>query len=263
MTVYELISLKMPFEKSFKIDPDANLNMYVTKRKRPALPVKVSCVSIYHSGDIHICVQGIWSPYLVQRVMNICWEHNPSKRPKISQVVEWSNLPEFESLRAVYHLEEGKMTALCQCQVDCNHIHSLDVDIMDVSKVKFTITPYTEDDPLLSFPVLSSSDVDQLLSITPYMGNSGQKESIFDFKMKKSRHYFQIWMVQKTNKGASQLQIFSYNDSRVGYSVSVQLATFLRSMLIIEFLLLGVFNYNQDSQSTNHCKCRPIHVDIY
>ncbi|XP_065896958.1 leucine-rich repeat serine/threonine-protein kinase 1-like isoform X2 [Dysidea avara] len=201
MTVYELISLKMPFEKSFKIDPDANLNMYVTKRKRPALPVK-----------------GIWSPYLVQRVMNICWEHNPSKRPKISQVVEWSNLPEFESLRAVYHLEEGKMTALCQCQVDCNHIHSLDVDIMDVSKVKFTITPYTEDDPLLSFPVLSSSDVDQLLSITPYMGNSGQKESIFDFKMKKSRHYFQIWMVQKTNKGASQLQIFSYNDSRVGYS---------------------------------------------
>ena len=42
MTVYELISLQAPFEKLCKINPDANINVCVTKRKRPTLPIKVS-----------------------------------------------------------------------------------------------------------------------------------------------------------------------------------------------------------------------------
>ena len=41
MTVYELISLQVPFEKLCKINPDANVNVCVTKSKRPTLPIKV------------------------------------------------------------------------------------------------------------------------------------------------------------------------------------------------------------------------------
>ena len=192
--------------------------------------------------------------------MKLCWEHDPSKRPKISQVAEWCNIPEFESLRAVYHLEKGKMTALCQCQVDHNCAHSLAAYIIDASKVKLTITPYTEDDPLLCFPVLSPPKKDHLI---PHKGDNDQKERILKFEMEKPMLYCQIWMVQKTDKGTSQLQIFSYNDSRIGYSVSVQSAQKYESMLNVEFFTIGVFNYNQDCSNTSYGKCRPVHVDIY
>ena len=46
MTVYELISLQMPFEKLCKINPDININTYVTKKWRPPLPLKVSLMPL-------------------------------------------------------------------------------------------------------------------------------------------------------------------------------------------------------------------------
>jgi len=42
MTVYELISLQAPFEKLCKINPDVSVNVCITKRQRPTLPIKVS-----------------------------------------------------------------------------------------------------------------------------------------------------------------------------------------------------------------------------
>jgi len=153
-------------------------------------------------------MQGIWSLYLAQKVMNLCWEHDPNKRPKMSQVVEWCNLTEFGSLRAVYHLKKGKMTALCQCLIDRNHVHSLDTDMIDVSRVQYTITPCTEDDALFSCPVLSPSNKKD---------NDQNKSAV------EERHYFQIWLAQKTDSDSNQLQIFSYNTSQVGYRVSISL----------------------------------------
>jgi len=155
--------------------------------------------------------------------MNLCWEHDPNKRPKISQVVEWCNLTEVESLRAVYHLEIGKLSASCQCQVDHTHVHLLDVDTIDTSKVKFTITPRTEDDndPPLSFPVSSSPNQHPLLPLTPFTKCKDEDEVNSDFMTEVSNQHSQIWVVQQIDEHASELQIFSYNSSQAGYSVSI------------------------------------------
>jgi len=60
--------------------------------------------------------------------MNLCWDHDPNKHPKMADVVVWCNVSVFEALRAVYHLEDGKLSAICQCQVDRTHVHSLDAN---------------------------------------------------------------------------------------------------------------------------------------
>jgi len=46
VTIYEMISLLVPFEKLCKINPDININTYVTKKWRPPLPIKVSVYKI-------------------------------------------------------------------------------------------------------------------------------------------------------------------------------------------------------------------------
>ena len=152
--------------------------------------------------------------------MNLCWEHDPYKRPKISRVMKWCNLPEVRALRAVYHLENGKLTAVCQCQVGHNHVHSLDTDTVDVSKVKFTIVPYTEDNPLLAFPEITSPNEHTILPLSPFEKCKNEDECNFNFKAETSNHCSQIWLIQQVDEDASELQIFSYNSSQVGYGVS-------------------------------------------
>ena len=151
--------------------------------------------------------------------MNLCWEHDPNKRPKMSQVVEWCNLPEIEVLRAVYHLENGKFSAICQCQIDHTHVHSLDADTLDTSKVKFTIASYTEDDPLLSFPALALPNQHPFLPLTPFEKCKDEDEN-FNFRVETSNLHSQIWIIKLIDEHASELQIFSYNNSQAGYRVS-------------------------------------------
>jgi len=149
--------------------------------------------------------------------MNLCWNHDPSKRPKISQILEWCNLTVFKALRAVYHLEDAKLRAICQCQVDRTHVHSSDANTVDASKVKFIIEPSGEYDKPFSFPVLNSHSSFPLLSVTPFQ--SVEANSI-NFEIKNSRQYSLIWIAQQIDRQHCILQIFSYKSSQAGYKVS-------------------------------------------
>ena len=144
--------------------------------------------------------------------MNLCWDHDPKKRPKISQVVEWCNLTVFKALRAVYHLENGKLGAICQCQVDRTHVHASDASTVDTSKVKFIIEPSGEDDIPFSFP---------LLPIIPFQSAGAEEENTFNFEVKNSRQYSQIWIAKRIDSRKSVLQIFSYKSSQAGCQVSL------------------------------------------
>lgn len=55
--------------------------------------------------------------------MKACWNHNPSDRPNMAQVVKWSQFPELQSLRTIYQLESRKLLGICQCQVVRDHVH--------------------------------------------------------------------------------------------------------------------------------------------
>jgi len=149
--------------------------------------------------------------------MNLCWDHDPNKRPKISQVVEWCNLTVFKALRAVYHLEDGKLSAICQCQVDRTHVHSSDANTVDTSKVRFVIEPSGEYDIPFSFPVLNSHSSFPLVSVTPFQ--SVEANSI-NFEVENSRQYSLIWIAQQIDRQKSILQIFSYKSSQAGCKVS-------------------------------------------
>jgi len=54
MTIYELISLQIPFEKLYKINPDVNINTYVIKKWRPPLPLKASSLFLNVHTLLHV-----------------------------------------------------------------------------------------------------------------------------------------------------------------------------------------------------------------
>jgi len=153
--------------------------------------------------------------------MNLCWDHDPNKRPKMLEVVEWCNLSVFKALRAVYHLKNGKLSAVCQCQVDRTHVHSLDTnDTIATTEVKFIIKPSDEDDDIFSFPVLTSQSSPKSLLDTPLQSAKHDGQDTLSFEVKKSRKYSQIWIAQQIDKNKSVLQMFSYSSSKAGCKVS-------------------------------------------
>jgi len=151
--------------------------------------------------------------------MNLCWDHDPNKRPKMADVVEWCNGSVFKALRAVYHLEDGKLSAVCQCQVDRTHVHSLDAnDTINTTEIKFIITPSDKIDDVFSFPVLTPRSSLTSLPATQLQSSEGDGKDSLNFEV--SRKYSQIWIAQRIDKNKSVLQIFSYTSSKAGCKVS-------------------------------------------
>jgi len=153
--------------------------------------------------------------------MNLCWNHDPNKRPKMAEVVEWCNLSVFKALRAVYHLEAGKLSAVCQCQVDRTHVHSLHVnDIIATTEAKFIVKPSDKDDDVFSFPVLTQQSSLNSLPATQCQNAKGDGKDTLNFEVNRSRKYSQIWIAQQIDENKSVLHIFSYKSSKAGCKVS-------------------------------------------
>ena len=141
----------------------------------------------------------------MQKVMSYCWDQRPVNRPQISQILKWCDLPEFQSLRVVCPLENGKFYAACQCEVNRTHTHALSSDLS--SNAKFTLQHCKEFDRLFTSP--------DIVSPMPDSCNVSYKS---DFK--KSRHHTQVWISQRVSSNETRLQILTYRSSQVGYRVS-------------------------------------------
>lgn len=142
----------------------------------------------------------MWSPYLMQQVMNLCWEQKPINRPQISQILKWCDLPEFQLLRAVCPLDSGKFYAISHCIVD--RTHSPTMFSNSPNNVKFTLPPCNVFNQLFAIPNIAS----------PVTSPK------FDFK--KSKHHTQVWITQEVDKNETRLQILTYRSTQVGYRVS-------------------------------------------
>ena len=142
----------------------------------------------------------------MQQVMNLCWEQEPSSRPQILQILKWCDLAEFQSLRAVSTLDEGKFNAACQCTVNGDHTHNFFSS--PPSNVKFTLQHCMKFDNLFAIPEIASP---RPLSHT--------RSQSTDFN--KSKCNTQIWTTQEVDENKTRLQILTYGSTQVGYRVSI------------------------------------------
>lgn len=141
----------------------------------------------------------------MQQLMSLCWEQKLTIRPQISQILKWCDLPEFQSLRTVYPLDNGQLHAVCQCTVNRTHCHTLSSN--PPCNVKFTLQLCNEFDQLFTVPEIASPKLDPRI-MPP------------KFDLKKSKRHTQVWIAQEVNDNTTQLQIITYRSTQIGYRVS-------------------------------------------
>ena len=145
--------------------------------------------------------QGTWTPYLMQRTMRQCWDHDPHKRPTMARIKEWTKLPEFPSLRTVCRLPSGHLYAVSHCVVDRNHIHGADL-VIKTAPSPTEILSDGQEDLFCSALTISSIRTSTLLH-------------------KKANKTSQVWITQESeSKDTSQLSIIVYKCNDLGYRVS-------------------------------------------
>ena len=128
--------------------------------------------------------------------MKACWNHNPSDRPNMAQVVEWCQFPELQSLRTIHQLEPRKLLGICQCQVIRDHVHQ-----------HATVKPQNSQSiqKCAHFKSLFSS----LSSQTPQNRR----------KQNTSNNHTQIWIAQDEVKATTKMTIVTFRSSDLGYYV--------------------------------------------
>ena len=138
------------------------------------------------------------TPCLFQHIMKVCWNQNPSDRPNMAQVVEWSQFPELKFLRTIHQLEPRKLLGVCQCQVVRDHVHQY-----------ATVKPENIQSTIPNCDRLKSL-FSSLSSQTP---RSKRKHST-------SNNHTQIWIAQEKDKVTTKLTIVTFRSSDLGYYVS-------------------------------------------
>lgn len=143
----------------------------------------------------------------MQKTMIQCWDHDPHRRPTMAKIIEWTELPEFPSLRTVCRLPSGQLSAACQCIVDRNHIHAVDLSTKptsprSASPSSATILCDEQEDLFCSSITTSYTKTATLLH-------------------RKTNKHSQVWIAQESgSKDTSHLSIIMYERGELGYRVS-------------------------------------------
>ena len=128
--------------------------------------------------------------------MKACWNQNPDDRPTMAQVVEWSQLPELQSLRTIHHLDPMKLLGICQCEVDEEHIHQ---DTTDIPQNLQETIPNCDSNPDFSF----------LPTQTPPAET--EQDMVTD--------HTQIWIAQNKDGDNTKLTVITFKSSDLGFDV--------------------------------------------
>lgn len=141
----------------------------------------------------------------MQQVMSLCWEQEPTSRPQISQILNWCDLPELQSLKTISPMDKGSVCAVCQCTVNRNHSHILISN--PPNNVKFTLEHCAKFNHLFTKPEIASPRLSSNL-------NAPTRNEL------KKKNHTQVWITQEADKNKTLLQILTYRSTQVGYRVS-------------------------------------------
>ena len=206
MVLYELLSQHSPFDN---IQP-MKRNVKVNGGCRPTLQAKETRSLI-----------------LLQDTMELCWEQEPENRPKMSQVSDWIQAPEFARLRAEISLREVKsISCACVCRILPEYerwgneplpltvregmkiYNSMEMNLEELQKTKLDEIGNFEGSNFRQEKFRSGS----LLSTVV-------KEPGDNVNVKQFNPYTQIWMCEHDQR-KELLHIFTYNDGHPGHYVS-------------------------------------------
>ena len=208
MTLYELLSLKPPFNDVMAI----KRNNEVREKHRPLLKAKQTR-----------------SLVLLQELMRLCWEHDPDERPTMSQIRGWVEAEEFERLRAEVALSDVH-------SISCAHVCRITPENEEEfaserqQKSDQFRSGEEEDDELQYLPSVleDSGHVEHTVSIEEEEVCSTE-EDIYRFVPSGRQSiqpgfvldhaYTQIWMCGRDQK-KGLLHIFTYFDGQPGFHVS-------------------------------------------
>ena len=175
-------------------------------------------------------MQEAQSPVLIQDVMEMCWDHEPNNRPSMSQVLQWAESIEFESLRVDSNLAQvtGISTA-CVTRIDPELDSYLERDDSDSSYTLMKSQTITQDSVTSSKAdrcntddgeIEPRSDRDRSGTVYRRVGSISEIRLLpKGTSQVKPSACTQIWLCgQDKRKGL--VAIFTYEDNKPGYSVS-------------------------------------------
>lgn len=196
MFLYELVALLKPFE--FQIDQTEEM---IRRMQRPQIPESAKVQFLFKRSTVVILrpLQENFTLCLAHKIMKCCWHQDPRERPNMSQVLEWSKLPELCCLRTIHSLHPSEVLCTCQCQVERNHVH--EYLNSRPSNIEYTIERCELPPPLFS-------------SITSQTPPTNKRRD------KVNRHT-QVWIAQESEEATSKLTIFTFRSSDLGYRVSL------------------------------------------
>ena len=202
MTLYELLSLSAPFSD---VIPPFKRNTEIRDRHRPVLKARQTR-----------------SLVLLQELMQLCWDHDPDKRPKMSQIKDWVDSEEFERLRAEVALSDvHSISCACVCRITPENEER-------VIKDKFESFPGEDEETINYLPsVLEDSDhienpihIDEVCredNFYQFVPSGRKSSSPTGFVLEHA--YTQVWMCGRGQK-KGLLHIFTYYDGQRGFHVS-------------------------------------------
>ena len=165
--------------------------------------------------------------------MQKCWEHEPNNRPSMSQVLQWAESIEFESLRVDSNLAQvTAISTACVSRIDPEFDSYLEYN-SDASSYEFLASHHLLQDSLTNSTAASNLSVERAVSmIQPRTGQDGMGEvyrrlgsvSQVHLLAQDSSHVTisactQTWLCGR-DKRKGLVAIFTYEDNKPGYSVS-------------------------------------------
>ena len=168
--------------------------------------------------------------------MQMCWEHEPNNRPSMSQVLQWTESIEFDSLRVDSNLAQvTAISTACVSRIDPVFDSHLEYN-SDDSNCELLASQTITHDSLTSSMIASNnlikSDEFEVATMQLCAGQDGMGEvyhrfgSISEVRLlaQDSNHVTisactQIWLCGR-DKRKGLVAIFTYEDNKPGYSVS-------------------------------------------
>ena len=163
--------------------------------------------------------------------MQKCWDHEPNNRPSMSQVLQWAESIEFESLRVDSNLAQvTAISTACVTRIDPEFDSYLEYN-SDASNYEFLASYNLTQDSLTS-SIASNNSGELETLIQPRPGQDGMGEvyrrlgsvSQVHSLAQDSSHVTisactQTWLCGRDNR-KGLVAIFTYEDNKPGYSVS-------------------------------------------
>ena len=172
-------------------------------------------------------------------MMQLCWEHEPNNRPNMSQVLQWAETIEFDSLRVDSNLVEvTAISTTCVGRIDPSledgHFNysdgsdtafellasqTIDQDSLDVSMINNTSVTSEGIETSLILPRTGKDGMGEMYRRVGSMDEAHSLSRSSGIQSSDIASCTQTWLCGR-DKRKGLVTIFTYQDNVPGYSVS-------------------------------------------